>query len=263
VSCLLIYDHTVLLIGSTITIYDYDLRLQFTITNRTTPYDFPRKCILELMHHELVTAALWSVDPLIYKWSGDPYSHARYFPKTHSSPTPIYKPDQEANATFSLSHHLLNLTHLLHLLHLSTERDYLVLSCLVFALCVCVCVFALLPMLLSGTSRARQAHDLRISAAPVSVRLFWLLRKCLPSCAPLPSSVFLHVRLFSVLLRLYGISLGDAFSKVAFGGNPAAVCLISNTNKKHTSDVVRQSIAAEMNLSETAFVEPLEGEVLS
>jgi hypothetical protein len=140
-------NHTVPLIGSTITIYDYDLRLRFTITNRTTPYDLTRKCILP---YELVTAALWSVDPLIYKWSGDPYSHARYFPKTHSSPTPIYKPDQEANATFSLSHHLLILTHLLHLLHLSTERDYLVLSCLVLScLSVCVCVFALPHMLLA------------------------------------------------------------------------------------------------------------------
>jgi hypothetical protein len=106
---------------------------------------------------QLVTAALWSDDPLIYKWSGDPLSHARSFPKTHSSPTPIYKPDQEANTTFALSHYLISLTcstcsifrqreTVLSCLVLSClvlsclVLSCLVLSCLVFALCVCVCV---------------------------------------------------------------------------------------------------------------------------
>lgn len=42
----------------------------------------------------------------------------------------------------------------------------------------------------------------------------------------------------------------DAFTHVPFKGNPAAVCLLSHP----LEDAVMQSIAAEMNLSETAFV---------
>ena len=37
------------------------------------------------------------------------------------------------------------------------------------------------------------------------------------------------------------------------GGNPAAVCLL----KEDLDDVMKQKIAAEMNLSETAFVVPI------
>lgn len=43
----------------------------------------------------------------------------------------------------------------------------------------------------------------------------------------------------------------DAFAPGAFIGNPAAVCLV----QKFPPAAVMQSIAAEMNLSETAFVE--------
>eukprot|EP00056_Hartaetosiga_gracilis_P022403 m.30181 g.30181 ORF g.30181 m.30181 type:complete len:308 (-) comp9620_c0_seq1:33-956(-) len=46
----------------------------------------------------------------------------------------------------------------------------------------------------------------------------------------------------------------DAFSSTAFGGNPAAVCLVPASLKETLVDAVCQSIAAEMNLSETAFV---------
>lgn len=45
----------------------------------------------------------------------------------------------------------------------------------------------------------------------------------------------------------------DAFSAAPFGGNPAAVCLLTSA----LPDSVRQKIAQELNLSETAFVEPL------
>ena len=41
----------------------------------------------------------------------------------------------------------------------------------------------------------------------------------------------------------------DAFSDKAFGGNPAAVCVLD----KWISDELMQNIAAEINLSETAF----------
>ena len=45
----------------------------------------------------------------------------------------------------------------------------------------------------------------------------------------------------------------DAFTRVPFKGNPAAVCLLPHT----LDDVLMQAIAAEMNLSETAFVMPV------
>jgi len=46
----------------------------------------------------------------------------------------------------------------------------------------------------------------------------------------------------------------DAFTEKLFGGNPAAVCLL----KRKYADSVLQSVAAEMNLSETAFIRTLE-----
>jgi len=45
----------------------------------------------------------------------------------------------------------------------------------------------------------------------------------------------------------------DAFTSVPFRGNPAAVCLLSDP----LDDSIMQNIAAEMNLSETAFVCPM------
>lgn len=46
----------------------------------------------------------------------------------------------------------------------------------------------------------------------------------------------------------------DAFTEKPFAGNPAAVCIL----EKPYRDNVLKSIAAEMNLSETAFVQKLE-----
>ena len=45
----------------------------------------------------------------------------------------------------------------------------------------------------------------------------------------------------------------DAFTTRAFGGNPAAVCLL----EEFPGDNLMREIAAEMNLSETAFVVPV------
>lgn len=45
----------------------------------------------------------------------------------------------------------------------------------------------------------------------------------------------------------------DAFASQPFQGNPAAVCLLGPT-KSDLDDSLRQKIAAEFNLSETAFV---------
>jgi PhzF family phenazine biosynthesis protein len=47
----------------------------------------------------------------------------------------------------------------------------------------------------------------------------------------------------------------DAFSSRPFHGNPAAVCLPSEPR----SPLWMQQVASEMNLSETAFLEPVEG----
>lgn len=46
----------------------------------------------------------------------------------------------------------------------------------------------------------------------------------------------------------------DAFTASLFSGNPAAVCLLDSSSCK-LDDQTRQKVAAEMNLSETAFVE--------
>jgi predicted PhzF superfamily epimerase YddE/YHI9 len=48
------------------------------------------------------------------------------------------------------------------------------------------------------------------------------------------------------------ISVVDAFTDAAFRGNPAAVCLLP----RPTTEAWMQSVAAEMNLSETAFAVP-------
>ncbi len=50
-------------------------------------------------------------------------------------------------------------------------------------------------------------------------------------------------------LKLYQI---DAFTNAAFGGNPAAVCLL----EKDQPEPWMRAVAAEMNLSETAFLRP-------
>lgn len=55
-------------------------------------------------------------------------------------------------------------------------------------------------------------------------------------------------------LELYTV---DAFTCQPFSGNPAAVCLLTRDD---LSSEQKQLIASEMNLSETAFVRPAEGE---
>lgn len=53
-------------------------------------------------------------------------------------------------------------------------------------------------------------------------------------------------------MKLYIV---DAFTNKPFGGNPAAVCLLD----AEITDYRLQEIAAEMNLSETAFLIKQEG----
>ena len=48
----------------------------------------------------------------------------------------------------------------------------------------------------------------------------------------------------------------DAFTSQAFAGNPAAVCLLTR-EQLPMDDSLRLAIAAEMNLAETAFLEPV------
>lgn len=52
----------------------------------------------------------------------------------------------------------------------------------------------------------------------------------------------------------------DAFTSRPFSGNPAAVCLC--LPGCHLPDTLRQQIAAEMNHSETAFIEPVVSSIL-
>jgi len=65
------------------------------------------------------------------------------------------------------------------------------------------------------------------------------------NCLPLTSSSYLNTA-----------TQVDAFATKAFDGNPAAVCLLSST-LPDLPDEVLQAIAAENNLSETAFLRPL------
>jgi PhzF family phenazine biosynthesis protein len=53
------------------------------------------------------------------------------------------------------------------------------------------------------------------------------------------------------MLKIFTV---DAFTDKMFSGNPAAVCLL----EKDLDDTLLQNIAAEMNLSETAFVRKLD-----
>ena len=54
------------------------------------------------------------------------------------------------------------------------------------------------------------------------------------------------------------IFIVDAFTERPFSGNPAAVCLLPPGAGACLDDSSFRAIAAEMNLSETAFVEPLD-----
>ncbi|GBO00431.1 Phenazine biosynthesis-like domain-containing protein, partial [Araneus ventricosus] len=51
--------------------------------------------------------------------------------------------------------------------------------------------------------------------------------------------------------KVFPIYIVDAFTEHSFSGNPAAVCLIPPADD--VGDDIKQKIAAEMNLSETAF----------
>ncbi|QDU32003.1 putative isomerase YddE [Poriferisphaera corsica] len=57
-------------------------------------------------------------------------------------------------------------------------------------------------------------------------------------------------------LPLYQV---DAFTQTPFAGNPAAVCVLPEKERSpsHINDAWMQNLAAEMNLSETAFLQPL------
>ena len=66
-----------------------------------------------------------------------------------------------------------------------------------------------------------------------------------PDCNPFVKDCIQGVR----MPRLYQV---DAFTNKAFGGNPAAVCLLDHEEPESWM----QSVAAEMNLAETAFVFP-------
>ncbi len=51
----------------------------------------------------------------------------------------------------------------------------------------------------------------------------------------------------------------NAFTDQPFGGNPAAVCVLSEDDPARFEDGWMQRVAAEMNLSETAFLHPQNG----
>ena len=60
------------------------------------------------------------------------------------------------------------------------------------------------------------------------------------------------MKIFRDEISIYTV---DAFTSAPFTGNPAAVCLLEDD----ISDNLKQKIAAEMNISETAFVTKAKG----
>src|SRR5690349_23906883 len=60
------------------------------------------------------------------------------------------------------------------------------------------------------------------------------------------------IRRFFAAMKPYSYRLLDVFTNVPFGGNPLAVF----TDARGLSDAQMQSIARELNLSETTFVLP-------
>lgn len=60
-------------------------------------------------------------------------------------------------------------------------------------------------------------------------------------------------------MKRHPLYVVDAFSGQPFHGNPAAVCLLRHPHPDH----VLQSVAAEMNLSETAFVSAPNGDLFA
>ncbi len=64
----------------------------------------------------------------------------------------------------------------------------------------------------------------------------------------LPTTIALGQR----VMQIFAV---NAFTEQPFAGNPAAVCLLSDTK----SDAWLQAVARELNLSETAFLLPLDG----
>jgi hypothetical protein len=64
---------------------------------------------------------------------------------------------------------------------------------------------------------------------------------------------FTESRYFCKVFSECAIVQVDAFTSTRFGGNPAAVCILEHS----LDDGILQLIAAEMNLSETAYVQPL------
>ncbi len=69
----------------------------------------------------------------------------------------------------------------------------------------------------------------------------------------------LHKSIYEFKLKVFrneiSIYTVDAFTSSPFTGNPAAVCLLEDD----ISDNLKQKIAAEMNISETAFVTKAKG----
>jgi predicted PhzF superfamily epimerase YddE/YHI9 len=85
-----------------------------------------------------------------------------------------------------------------------------------------------------------------LGAAVAGVRSLWV-RQTVPQRPPVRQNCCFRKKEKSVRIPFYQI---DAFTDRLFGGNPAAVCVLDSW----LEDSVLQSIAAENNLSETAFL---------
>ncbi len=94
-------------------------------------------------------------------------------------------------------------------------------------------------------------------------RVVFAVTDPLPASREAPCTNSIQFSLFSAYERVANLTLPmklplyhiDAFTSRLFGGNPAAVVILNDW----LPDATLQAIAAENNLSETAFVVPEEG----
>jgi hypothetical protein len=101
------------------------------------------------------------------------------------------------------------------------------------------------------------AREHAVASVPGSALSLWprpvVQGLCLTACLLGELALLFAVQLILSKSMAMPHAQVDAFANRAFQGNPAAVCLLDASAS--LDDSTRQSIAAEMCLSETAFVE--------
>jgi hypothetical protein len=100
-------------------------------------------------------------------------------------------------------------------------------------------------------SRSKQAQ-------PCNSRYSWCVKQSLCiSARQHAAEVGKHTRDWGLLYNPYAAAQVDAFADGPGSGNPAGVCLLAGEQLTSMTDKLRQKVAEKVNLSETAFLEPV------